>query len=76
VYTVKGYCAGILLFNNAVEKHLLEEFLQERVRDLKNGNLTITFAMGVTQNAKEMCVDVYDKETGRYLTQKSCAFKT
>ena len=75
MYTVKGYCAGILVFTEDVDEEKLKDFLNDKKLALKDGDLKITFGAGITQVATELCYDVYDKATGVWRKDLSRAFK-
>mgnify|MGYP001584673679 CR=1 FL=1 len=75
MYEVRGYCAGILVFAEVVQRNELNDFLKDQKELLEGGKLTIRFGTDVTQTATELCVDVYDKETGAWRSDLSRAFK-
>ncbi len=75
MYEVRGYCAGILVFAENVPSKELKDFLKDQKELLESGKLTIRFGTDITQTATELCVDVYDKETGAWRNDLSHAFK-
>ena len=75
MYLIKGYCAGILIFSEEAQEKELPDFFSEKKRQWEKGNLMITFGAGETQVATELCIDVYDKATGRYRTDLCTAYK-
>lgn len=72
---IKVYCAGILVLEQEVEEKALKSKLKKIKSDLSSGVYTITFGIGITQIASEVCVDVYEKETMKYRQDLSVAFK-
>ncbi len=72
---VKGWYAGILVFETKISEDSLDNFLLETKGQLQRGELTVVFAMSQRQVVSEMCIDVYDKDTGKYLPKKSVAYK-
>ncbi len=73
-YQVKGYCAGIEVFDEHVRESGLTQFLTEKKLQLKQGELTMTFAMGVVQECSLLCVDVFDS-SGAWLPHLMSDFK-
>lgn len=74
MYTVKGYCAGILLFDRNVKEEDCLNFFEDVKSRLKAGEFWINFALNMSQVASEMCVNVYD-ESGAYRSDLSFACK-
>lgn len=74
MYTVKGWCAGIVLFEKKIEKGELSEFMSSTKEQLLTGDLKLHFASEV-QTATEVCVDVYDEDQKRYRHDLSRAYK-
>ncbi len=72
VYVAKGYCAGIIVFEEKVQEEDLEEFFKTIKQRLLAGELTIKFA-SETQKASEVCVDIYEDHIYRH--NLSVAFK-
>lgn len=75
MYLIKGYCAGILIFSEGAQETELQDFLSEKKRMFENGDIMITFGVGETQIATELCIDVYDKATSHYKTDLCTAYK-
>ncbi len=72
---VKGWYAGILVFRIETPEDSLNDFLLETKDQLQRGELTVVFAMSQRQVVSEICIDVYDKDTGKYLSKQSVAYK-
>jgi hypothetical protein len=70
---LRGYCAGISVFERVVQEPELGEMLNTIKQELASGELKIKFA-GELQNATEVCVDVY-RVVYDYQQHLSTAFK-
>ena len=74
MFIAKGWCAGILLFENKVEEQDLPEFMSSTKDQLLAGELKLHFAREV-QTATEVCVDVYEENSKLYSHDLSKAYK-
>ena len=70
----KGYCAGILVFQQESDEASLDRVLKQIEQDLKDGNYSIQFGVNTIQTVTEVCVDVYEVNP-RYRLDLSKAFK-
>jgi len=75
MYTLKGYCAGILVFQEDVAHKNLDARLTEIKDLLLEEGFRITFGYN-TQTVTELCVDVYEKAKAIWRHDLSVAYKS
>lgn len=75
MYQVKGFCAGILVFESYVDESNLAQYVSNQKVLLKEGCLSIRFALGVVQTIKEICIDVHEVVQTEYRPDLSVAYK-
>ncbi len=74
-YEIRGYCAGILVFEEFVLEEDLENLLGNKKQELKHNGLTIQFGSEQRQVVTELCIDVYDVGTGKWLPKLGVTYK-
>jgi hypothetical protein len=60
VYTVRGYCAGVLIYKSTlqtVEGEAFEKYKEKIKNRMKRGEMRL----GLEQPVNELCLDVYDQ---------------
>lgn len=75
LYEIRGYCAGFKLFVEEVPEEELKDRLETRQQEMLREELVIRFGNGTEQVATELCVDVYEKDTGHWLPKLGGGFK-
>ena len=59
MYEVRGYSAGILIFSENIQEEL-QGFLANKKCQLRKGELSLQFGLGIVQTVRELCIDIYD----------------
>lgn len=72
---VKGYCAGMLIFRESVSLCNLRTYYSECKDRLVRREYIMTFGSGQSVTVTEICIDVYEVDTGVYRHDLSTALK-
>ena len=60
MYSVKGYCAGVLIYRSTlqtVEGEAFEKYKERLKNRMKRGEMRL----GLEQSVNELCLDIYDQ---------------